>query len=386
MSKFSIQRGATALCTWDLENGDASFHPGASQLDGVLVVEETDKLAFVLTPAVPGVEHRIFIGDVPLSDVLPTPEDASGVALGGQLFWREMPYFESAQGWTKILLEAQAANLATDFWDPVIGIKVFVLPSKLGEERYHRMADDLKELSRSLLVDLYGKSQQTHDVRFSREAKAYHSWDQELASIEAVLDKLGPLLQAIQRRPASSIRTVPCQQRYWGRERLAPDAINAMSRRGASLQANERPILIPGRRKIESFDIAEHRVTRKFLEILVGRSQYCAKVAHTHITAITSERHLRHIRFGSKATLFESVDLPRIRWLQEAIEKADRAISVATTLGSLPYLREAKPELVAVRGGAFQRSPEYEALLAVIRRFLVTNAVWYDGDQLSAVT
>src|SRR5258708_9829818 len=68
-------------------------------------------------------------------------------------------------------------------------------------------------------------------------------------------------------------------------------------------------------------------------------------------------------------TLFRS-DLPRIKRLQVAIRKAVRAISVATTLENLPYLREAKPEFVAVRGGAFQRSPEYTALPAIIPRFL----------------
>jgi hypothetical protein len=386
MTIFSIQHGATALCTWNLNTGIPTLHARAVQQNGILVLEETDKLGFVLAPAPEGMKHRIFIGDVPLSGLVPVPEDEEGVAIGGQLFWRDLMYFESARGQTRVVLESQPEESTTNEWKTIFTSEVHILPSKLGEVRYQQMTKDLQDLSRSLLIDLYGKSKQTYDVRFSKEAKTYHAPEQELASVETVLERLAELLNAIKQRPASCVRAIRCQQRYWGGERLSPVAITAMCRCGTALMAAERPILIASQRKVESFDIAEHRVTRAFLDILVRRAKYCARVARRNIDVINSDRHMRHIRIGSGPTLFESIDLPRIKRLNEGIRNADHVISMASALASLPFLRDAKSELVAVQGGAFQRSPEYQTLLSVIRRYLISNAVWYEGDEMSTIT
>lgn len=386
MSTFAIQHGPTALCTWDLETGAPAFHERATHRDGLLVVRETDKLGFVLNPAPEGLEHRIFVGDVPLSELVPTPEDAAGVALGGQLFWRDLAYFESARGQTGIMLEARPEDRVSDTWQRVLDVRVYVLPSKLGEERYQRMANDLQELSRGLLVDLYGKSTQTHDLRFAKEGKAYHSRERELESIEAVLDRLGTLLRAIRQRPASRVQTVTWQQSYWGGERLTPAAIDWLSRRGTAPSTSKRPLAIRTRRRVETFDVPEHRVARAFLEILIRRADYCAEVARRHVRAIASDQHLRDVRLGDGPTIYESVDLPRIKRLEEAVRRAERSASLATAMTALPFLSDVPPELVAVRGGTFQRSPEYRALFLHIRRFLLGNALWYEGDEMSAVT
>ena len=107
-----------------------------------------------------------------------------------------------ARGYTRILLERQPQDAIPERWTPVIAVDIYVLPSKLGEDRYESMADDLERISRSLVVDLYGKSRQTHDLRLAKEGKVLRSQDQELESIESVLDRLGPLLRSIAQRPA----------------------------------------------------------------------------------------------------------------------------------------------------------------------------------------
>lgn len=386
MPTFAIQRGPTVLCSLDLDTGAVTFHEHTAHPDKILVLDESEKVTFVLDPTLEGMEHRISIGDVPLSDLVSTAEDAGGKDWAGRLIWPSAPYFESARGHTGLLLEAQPEGSLADAWKIVLTLDVFVLPSKLGEEHYDCMANDLQEVSRSLLVDLYGKSRQTHDVRYSKEGRAHTSREQELASISDALGRLSELLAAIGKRPASRVVTEPCPQKYWGGERLSPSAITAMCRSGISPQRADRPVLIRGQRRVESFDIPEHRVTRAFLEILVRRARYCAEAAREHIRAITSERHHRHIRRGTGPSLYEKMDLPKIRRLEGAMVKADRAIAIATSLATLPFLRDARPELVAVRGGSFQRSREYHALLSVIRRFLLENAVWYEGDEASAIT
>jgi hypothetical protein len=386
MPVFSIQHGATPLCRLDVGSGTLTFHKERDHPDEVLVVEESEKVNFVLAPQTEGMEYRIFIGDVPLSDLLPAPDDASGAEMAGQLIWRRWPYFESARGHTRLLLEAQPEGSPNDRWQRVLALDVFVLPTKLGEDRYDRMAQDLQDLSRSLLVDLYGKSRQTHDVRYAKEGRAHTSREQELASINDVLGRLSVLLAAIGARPASRVIAESSLKQFWGSERLSPSAVTAMCRTGLSPRRAHRPLSVRGQRKVESFDISEHRVTRAFLEILKRRAHYCANVALEHMRAIDSERYLRHIRCGDQPTLYEKVDLPKIRRLRGAVTNAERAISVAENLAALPFLRHVRPELVAVRGGTFQRGRDYQLLLSLIRCFLLANAVWYQGHEMSEVT
>jgi hypothetical protein len=386
MSHFTIERGTVPLCTWEIDTGNAACQQGAECRDGILVLEETDKVAFVIDPASQDVEYRISIGDVPLSEITPAADDVGGVALGCRLVWRQFRYFESARGHTRVTVEAQAIGAPVDSWKVALVATVYVLPSKIGEDRYQYMVGDLEVLNRSLLIDLYGKSQQTYDTRLAREGRGYQSREQELASIEAVLDRLSLVLLAIGRRPASCVCAVPWLQHYWGSERLAPAAVVAMCGRGVAPRAANLPLVVRNYRRMESFDIPEHRVIRAFLGILLRRSVFCGRAARGHVGAIMLERNLRDVRLRDGPTLYESVDLPRIRRLEEGIRKATRSASLVTRLIGLPFLNGVRPELSAIRGGIFQRSQDYQAALRIIRPFLVANAVWYEGDDTSAVT
>ena len=386
MPIFTIQKGPSVLCRLDVHTGSVTLHERRKHSGQTLILEEAEKVSFLLNPTPEGMLHRIFIGDVPLSDLVSKTDDAGGIDFAGLLCWPGLPYFESARGQTLLIMEAQPEGSAADAWQTMFTLEVFVLPSKLGEDRYDCMADDLQELSRSLLVDLYGKSRQTHDLRYAKEGRAHTSREQELASIGNVLGQLSELLGAIRGRPASRIVTEPYSLKYWGGERLSPSAITAMCRSGISPQSADRPVLMRGQRRVESFDIPEHRVTRAFLEILGNRACYCAAAAREHIRAITSERHLRHVPRGNELSLYEKIDLPKIRRLEDAVVKAERAIAIASSLAVMPFLRDVPSELVAIRGGSFQRSGEYQALLSVIRQFLLENAVWYEGHEMAEVT
>ena len=386
MPTFSIQHGPTPLCSFDLDTGSTKLHPGRQTKGDILVLEESEKVNFVLAPQPEGYRHRIFVGDVPLSDIVASADDAFGSDMGSQLIWRGLPYFESARGFTKLLLESQPESASDDRWHPVVSLDLYVLPSKLGEARYDRMASELQDVSRSLLVDLYGKSRQTHDIRYAKEGRVHSSREQELASIVEVLGHLSELLAAVARNPASRLATEPCMTQFWGCERLQPSAITAMCRTGISPRQGARPVLIRGLRRLESFDTPEHRVIRAFLDIIERRASCCAQIAQAHIRAILSERHLRHIRRAPQPTLYETVDMPKVKRLHLAAATAFGAASRATALANLPFLRDVRPELVSVRGGAFQRGQHYRALLSLIRRFLLANAVWYEGGDMSEIT
>jgi hypothetical protein len=318
--------------------------------------------------------------------MVPVPDDAGGVILDDRIVWRALPYFESARGHTKVSLEERSTEGGSDEWGLVIAKDVYVLPSKIGEDRYHDMAIALEQISRSLLADLYGKSTKTHDLRLAKEGRVLHSREEELQAIASVLDRLGPVLRSIAQRPASRMEATMTRKEYWGGTRLAPTSLAWLCRRGQSISTAERPVLVMALQKSESFDVPEHRVIKAFLELLIRRALHCSHVAMSHITALQSERHLRHIKLGSGPTIYESVDVPRIRRLQEAATRAEQSVMLAKAMSDLPFLRGVTPKLIAVHEGTFQRNAEYLAVEFLIRRFLLKNSLLYEGDELSAVT
>ena len=61
MPTLAIQHGATPLCTWDLPTTEATYHNHAIRRYNMLVLEESNKVAFVLRSPSEGMEYRIFI-------------------------------------------------------------------------------------------------------------------------------------------------------------------------------------------------------------------------------------------------------------------------------------------------------------------------------------
>ncbi len=383
MSRFIIQHGAIPLAAWDLKSAHPEFFRLAIHRDGKLIVGELDRFDLVIAPVEDALEYRVFIGDAPIAELVPNPSDVGGVIFDGKLFWRAHSYFESARSDTIVRLESREQD--TEEWTKRIEVTVFVLPTKLGEEAYQEMANSLQRVSRSLLIDLYGKSRRTYDLRFAKEHRSFQSKEEELESVEAALSQLGVLLPDIERRPASRIARSAHRSNYWGQQNLRPRDCKRLARRCISLEQRQ-PVRILREHMTESFDVAEHRILKAFLRILQKRAEICAKAASEHCRLIEGERHLRDIDFGEGPSIYEAVDLPRIRRLNDAGRRAARAMSAAESMARSHVLLNVPAELIAPKGGAFQRSAEYRQVLRIIRAFLLENAMFYEGEDLSAVT
>jgi hypothetical protein len=138
-------------------------------------------------------------------------------------------------------------------------------------------------------------------------------------------------------------------------------------------------------RLTELFDVTEHRILAAFLQVLRKRIDLCARAAADQIQTIAAERSLRDHRFTDGPTLYESIDVPKIIRLKTALRRANRSLQLIDGMQALPFLRNVKPELVPAGGGTFQRSMEYRELLRVIRSFLLSHALGYEGEDFSGV-
>lgn len=385
MATFTIQHGPTPLFTWDVETGTGSFSDRAAQRDGVLVLGEAQPCAFVAHPA-GDEEYRISIGDIPMAEMVGDAGHTAGISILGQRVWPEHAYFESARGETRVRVEVRNPEASSDAWEQLLQIVVYVVPTKVREEAYQHLVDELKAHSRSLLVDLYGKSRRTYDLRFSREGRSFHSREEELEAIESVVQRLGVLLPAIEHRPASRVVRQIAPTNYWGSERLSSIGMTSLAQRGISVKASPRPISVFDARMRESFDIPEHRLLKGFLEDLTQRLCLCARAAVEHMQAIEHERPLRDIRFREGLSIYESVDLPKLIRLRDAERKAKRLRRLVHGMTELPFLQEVPAQRPTARDGTFQQSHDYRELFGIIRRFLAKGALEYEGDDFSGVT
>lgn len=384
MTEFSIQRGATKICSWHLEQGTVHTHDDAAIDGSTVAIGENDKLDFVLRPEDPELEYRIRIGDVPIEDLLGDPEKAEGMSVASSRYWPKFHYFESGRGKTTIRVESRTPHTRDAQWARVIDAPVVVVPSKLGEESYLYMAAELQSLSRSLIVDLYGKSLKTFDLRFSEESGAFHSREEELDAITNALDRMHPLLVQIARRPSVHIRSQVGTRRYWGSERLDAAASTRLCRQGH--YRSRRPISVTSNQRVESFDIPEHRLLKAFLNTLGQRAQICAHAAQQHIDSIKEERPFRDINFRPGPTLYDLLDRPRIDRLQEAATRSSEEAMRALGLSRLSFLRYVPPSWTGLRVDPFQRSAEYRTAIGIVEAFLLKHTSWYDGEGQSVVT
>jgi hypothetical protein len=388
MAVFSIYHGAVTLYSWDLDSGTQVYAHPAWAASNQSVVSEKDGYGFHIDPSDEGVDYQISIGDVPVDDLIDSTADAGGWVIEGRRLWVQQPYFDSARGATPIVLKERDQQSSSEHWRTRLAVSVDVIPTKIGDAAYEAMAADLLAISRGLLVDLYGKSTRSYDLRFSARTRKFHSKEEELESIATIVDRLGGLLEAIQRSPASRITRKSVRAHYWGTERLDNAGLTDLIHRGIVARSPVRPITVLQNRLVESFDIAEHRMMKAFISLLISRVDSCIEAIVNHIGALHADRQLRDVRRpGSQGpTLYESIDMPKLRRLGDALQQAQRLRTGLISMHDCSLFQAVEPTFGRIEGGAFQRNSVYRELLSLMSRFLGSEAVIVEGDDFSTVT
>ena len=111
---------------------------------------EQDSCAFNIPDPEQNTEYRILMGDE-------QPQDTTGEDFGHVISWKHATYFESARGRVPICVLSKRLG-SPGACQERVRCAVNVLPTKLGEERYEAMFEDLRTLSVCLVFDLISKS------------------------------------------------------------------------------------------------------------------------------------------------------------------------------------------------------------------------------------
>jgi hypothetical protein len=328
-------------------------------------VKENGEYGFEVSPRESETEYRILIGD--LEPEAPHGKKVSqliGVHRGNLAQWDDARHFESARRRVTVSLSSRNCDSAAA-WKIRAEALCYVIPSKLTEDSYQRMCDQLQAAISGLIFDLLSKSQ-TSVALTSRSGISSQPSNVELLAIESVWRSVSSALHAINELPSLRLSAEFRLQRCWGTERLNPHSFNGrapmLGGRHATL-----PFVALARRPVETIDTPEHRFISWFLNFLESRVRSCQLNAQSHIAAIQAEREFWIPRTQS---LYQKQDAPRIARLQEASARAEELREMLKSARNLSFLSGVQPQIGSLRSPVFDNVTPYYRLASAAREYL----------------
>lgn len=379
MTALILFESNTPVASWNLETGAVSHLSRKHEADGLLIIDETARVSFELRQADADTDYEIRIGELSLGD-LSANGSAAGKRMTGNHYWPEEMFFESARSMTEIRLFHRRTEDAE--MTPLQTFSIHVRPSKIGENNYLAMSDDLEKLSKSLLSDLFGKNRRTFDMKISKEIRNIHSKEEELAAIKAICPRLERLLEDISRHPSIAVERVQRTITWRGQGRLSALGLNSLCRRGSSRPSPANGVSVREWRRTESFDIPEHRFIRAFVLVMKKRTMECGEAARRHIIAIKADRPWRDSNQSEqphRKSLYAQQDLPMISRLETAIEDSKETSLRLDEILRMVCLANVRPEFCRLEGGVFERSAEYRSISCLMLSYLRRHSSWVEG-------
>ena len=364
--RLVLRFGNERIATWRSGTAGApELSSSAATVDGVIVLFELKHYGFAVTSPSEGLEYRIRVGDFSLEELL---GDVSGCRrYSDSLEWPNGAYFESSYGQTRVTLDARAAG-SDEPWGMLLVCETFVNPTKIGVANLARMESDIARISRSLLSDLYGKSDRLSEFRAAHGAGRLLSPLKELTNLEDLVEEASALLGQLQRSPSSRIARRTEMRRLRLGDKVSPQTRRRLGMRGQDPNTLTGVVPCLSEVRYESFDIPEHRTLSWLAGHLSARADRCARFLLAAADEIRSHKRFRDIRFpDGLPSLYESEDLPRIRKLEDGAQRARAVRRDAERLRNSPILAGVPAVCCALGGGQFLQSPEYRHALKLIR-------------------
>jgi hypothetical protein len=370
---FSLTRnGLTAAA---LALGDAEV-TGAEPVP----VNELQPCAFTVEGREDGAEYRVWVGDRD-----PEPGEGAlaprpvGLPRGSAVLWDEAPHFDGARGrvWVRLASRPIGSGQA---WQPRAQLPVYVLATKLSEDRYNVMVEQLRALAAGLVFDLYSKMFRSLQFAESAGAVSSRSSQVELRLLERLWASLAPALQEVAADPVTQISVSRGVRPSWGGERLGQRTVARLAAEGLDPRRSGAPRPFPayGERFTEAPKELEHAIIRGLLSFLEQRAADCARAVRRRVEGIEADRPLRQRGPLGVKSLYETEDLPRLRRLRSALAEADqlrRRIRAAQGAGPWGGLQ---PLFRFPTTPVFEHVRPYRRIRDEVRRYLRSHLLVVD--------
>jgi hypothetical protein len=351
------------------------------ELDGrqgehaLLVLGETDRVAFELSPKEPGQEYEIRIGDFSL----PKPHYGRK-----SVEWIDDAHFDSARGRTLVTVVSREVDGPDAGWSMRGRFDLWVCPGKLTEVAYRTMFDDLARLSAGLVFDLLAKSVAgISGLGVSGPgAVAGRSAQLELRILDRLWSEFSRVLTEIMLQPETCLVARSEMTACYGAERLAPQEMVRVASRGIDPRRREtpRPFSAELTAVRHSVDTPEHRAIATFLDLISERARECLTRARHEIGEIKRDRWFRDRDGPGGQNIYEAVDAPRVARLVDAAALADRLASqIRMARRSFPVVAALRSLKDAGTSPVFRNVRHYRQAWYLMVGYLNNSAVVVDS-------
>ena len=238
-------------------------------------------------------------------------------------------------------------------------------PSKIDKECYENMLKELRSVYEQLIRSLAGKSQISLELKAEDRPQPRRAFDAELDAVKEALNALAPLLDEVERAPMSRVqlqrRAAAIGRCTSHREvmEMMKKGIDpskpAWGRKGALFRAEE------------SFDVPEHRMVNRFMDVLFSRIRQCHKVIRDSIEEYDND----FSRLTGKAheSAKDEHDGTKER-LGRYRDNASRLAAELRDMKSSDFWRNIGSVTTISVSGRFQENKCYRKIAGVISKYL----------------
>lgn len=331
------------------------------------VVNELQVCGFQVDHREADTEYRLWLGNL---------EPVEGRGRGPAVCWDDAAYFDGARGRVWVHLASRLAG-SDAAWALRARLPVYVTATKLSQQRYDTMMNQLRGLAAGLLFDLV--SPMLRSLRFGPDqgGVSYRSSQVELRLLERLWRSLAHALREIAEDPVTRIERRWQIRESWGAGRFGMRTTAHLAAIGLDPRrpGAPRPFRALREHFAESTDTIEHRVIAGLLLFLEDRIEACAQNVRAHIRGIEADRTFRQRASGGEAGLYELEDMPRLQQLRTAIERADRLRRGIDQAQALPLLRDVQPRLSLPATPVFEHVHPYRRIRDEFHRYLHSSLI-----------
>jgi hypothetical protein len=234
-----------------------------------------------------------------------------------------------------------ASPFGSDGWEVVLRVSVLVRPSKITEDQWVKMRNDLEAVAVDLASDLIGKA----SAGLTRATAARTPLD-EVAAARRLLNRFQHAMVRIAEQPHTVLRTSP-ERLAAAPRRLDGAAIKRLLIRG--IDARRRPTTgsarLVGQRLRPSPDVPEHRQMLGTLRAVVSKLADGERRAKAEIAELEADRLWRERPDDRPGTsLYDRLDFPRIQRLRSIARESAVLRRQAYGLADTPLLAGLTPQ------------------------------------------
>lgn len=261
--------------------------------------------------------------------------------------------------------------------------QIRVTPSKLSQERYDTMLEDISRISSELVFALHAPAHANATLRRGLKSPSISDYRRLQVFMRSLEDSLARIAQSPHTRLGihTEVRSLHEMAGHVGNVQPVPGESEYI---GFGSTHRQHVPLVPRywvtERSEPTYDVPENRLVKQFLwRQLLPRIQQIAERAETEVARRKSERQHK------LRNEWEDDETPKIVVLERIIEDCERLARRTVVMGSLPFLRDVDwPAGIVQPTQVLQKHPHYSRFYRLYLQFQTKLKYTTDSERYVA--